>query len=123
VESTIFGHEKGAFTGATAQAPPPCHPNPGGVIAQGDRISIEDLPERVRDTEPTTQVDVEPARDGEINLKAEMQRHEADLLLKALRQCDWDRKKAAMLLGLPIRTLAHKMQVHGIRKTSYEKAD
>ena len=93
------------------------------VIAQGDRISIEDLPERVRDTEPTTQVDVEPGQEGEINLKAEMQRHEADLILKALRQCDWDRKKAATLLGLPIRTLAHKMQVHGIRKTSYEKDD
>jgi len=93
------------------------------VIAQGDRISIEDLPERVRDVEPTTQVDVEPARGGEINLKTEMQRHEADLILKALGQSDWDRKKAAALLGLPIRTLAHKMQVHGIRKTSYERAD
>ena len=96
------------------------------VIAQGDRISVEDLPERVRETEPTTQVtqvDTEPAREGEINLKAEMQRHEADLILKALRQSDWDRKKAAALLGLPVRTLAHKMQSHGIRKTSYEKSD
>ncbi len=96
------------------------------VIAQGDRISIEDLPERVRDVEPTTQVtqvETEPEGEGEINLKAEMQRHEADLILKALRQSDWDRKKAAVLLGLPVRTLAHKMQVHGIRKTSYEKSD
>jgi DNA-binding NtrC family response regulator/pSer/pThr/pTyr-binding forkhead associated (FHA) protein len=96
------------------------------VIAQGDRISTEDLPERVRDTEPTTQVtqvETEPAPEGEINLKSEMQRHEADLILKALRQSDWDRKKAAALLGLPIRTLAHKMQAHGIRKTSYEKPD
>jgi DNA-binding NtrC family response regulator len=96
------------------------------VIAQGDRISIEDLPERVREAEPTTQVtqvETEPVREGEINLKAEMQRHEAELILKALRQSDWDRKKAAALLGLPVRTLAHKMQSHGIRKTSYEKAD
>jgi two-component system response regulator AtoC len=93
------------------------------VIAQGDRISIEDLPERVRESEPTTQVDVEPGQEGEINLKAEMQRHEADLILKALRQCGWDRKEAAALLGLPVRTLAHKMQVHGIRKTSYEKSE
>jgi two-component system response regulator AtoC len=93
------------------------------VIAQGDRISIEDLPERVRDVEPTTQVDLEPVGEGEINLKAEMQRHEADLILKALRQSDWDRKQAAALLGLPVRTLAHKMQTHGIRKTSYEKSE
>jgi DNA-binding NtrC family response regulator len=93
------------------------------VIAQGDRISVEDLPERVRDIEPATQVDIEPVGDGEINLKSEMQRHEADLILKALRQCDWDRSEAAKLLGLPLRTLAHKMQVHGIRKTSYEKSD
>jgi DNA-binding NtrC family response regulator len=93
------------------------------VIAQGDRISVEDLPERVRDVEPATQVDIEPVGDGEINLKSEMQRHEADLILKALRQSDWDRKQAATMLGLPVRTLAHKMQIHGIRKTAYEKSD
>ena len=49
------------------------------------------------------------------------QRIEADLILKALRKKDWDRKAAARCLGVPLRTLAHKMQQHGIKKIAYGK--
>ena len=51
-----------------------------------------------------------------MNLRVEFARFEAEQILRALQRCDWDRKGAAQLLGLPLRTLAHKMQVHGIRK-------
>ena len=52
---------------------------------------------------------------------AELERYEADLILKALEQNGWDRKQAARSLGLPLRTLAHKMQSHGIRRIGYTK--
>jgi two-component system, NtrC family, response regulator AtoC len=99
------------------------------VIAQDEKITIEDLPEKVRELEtgaPEPQESSTSIRDhdhgDEINLKAEMNRYEAELILRALRSCNWDRKNAARSLGLPVRTLAHKMQAHGIKKIAYEKS-
>ncbi len=96
------------------------------VIADNNRISIDDLPERVREIGPISQ-SVEPV-DGalqgddlpnaeEIDLKAEMSRHEARLIVNALRRADWDRADAAKSLGLPVRTLAHKIQQYGIKRS------
>jgi DNA-binding NtrC family response regulator len=39
-----------------------------------------------------------------------------------LRACGWSREKAAHALGLPLRTLAYKMQCYDIRKAEYQKA-
>ncbi len=58
----------------------------------------------------------------ELNLKAELGRHEAELILAALRDSGWDRNEAARRLGLPVRTLAHKMQTHKIKRAHYEMA-
>jgi len=93
------------------------------VIAQADAIGVEDLPEKIRaledggdrrSSEESTEPVAEP-EDLEVNLKAEMNQHEASLILKALEACDFDRKEAARTLGIPLRTLAHKMQTHGIK--------
>ncbi|MBW1808156.1 MAG: hypothetical protein JRJ87_08175 [Deltaproteobacteria bacterium] len=99
------------------------------VIAQGTTISIEDLPEKIRNLEDDTPAAQSPddpagdqaAQDDQLNLKSEMNRLEAELILGALRENDWDRKKAARALGLPVRTLAHKMQTHNIKKIAYQK--
>ncbi|HUU01140.1 MAG TPA: sigma 54-interacting transcriptional regulator [Myxococcota bacterium] len=98
------------------------------VIAQGEKITIEDLPEKVREIElPVGQSESEDSGnnslpgEGEINLKLEMERHEATLILEALRAHGWDRKETARALGLPVRTLAHKMKTHGIKKVAYQK--
>ena len=40
---------------------------------------------------------------------------EADLIKDALEKTGWDRREAAQRLGLPLRTMAHKMRQHGIR--------
>jgi len=93
------------------------------VIAQGERIGVEDLPEKVCDDGQESPAEIETEEDSDINLKNELNRYEADLILKALRQCAWDRNQAAIALGLPVRTLAHKMRAHGIRKTSYQRSD
>jgi DNA-binding NtrC family response regulator len=103
------------------------------VISNGRVISVDDLPEPIRglatasiltDTEPTDHSESggnDP--DFEVNLRAETQRLETRLVIKALEKTGGDRAKAAKLLGLPIRTLSHKMQVLGIKRPGYEKAD
>jgi DNA-binding NtrC family response regulator len=97
------------------------------VIAAGSMIDVEDLPERVRDLGPQLEAPAEGDSEAaggcgaagapdEINLKAELARHEAELIQKALDAAGWDRNLAARRLGLPLRTLSHKIQVHGLRK-------
>ena len=87
------------------------------VLAWGDDIDVADMPE-------TVEIAPAPTRyDGvtEINLRTEVASYEADLILAALRAADWDRKEAARRLGLPVRTMAHKMKAHGIRRKAYEQ--
>ncbi len=102
------------------------------VIAEGEQIQVEDLPDRIRtgtthtgrvpigtDPEPAGAAAPEPIAD----LKAEVARYEAALILRALEDCDGDRTRAAEQLGLPVRTLAYKMKAHGIRKATYDRDD
>jgi DNA-binding NtrC family response regulator len=95
------------------------------VIAQGSMIEVADLPERVRRLEPSSRgLDVHDASglkecDDDLpevmNLKAEVQRYEALLIEKVLKRVDWDRKAAANSLGLPLRTLAHKILLYDLK--------
>jgi len=89
------------------------------VIALDDVITAADLPEQVRELHPPSPLS--PATDTvealpPADLKAELGRVEATLIRDALARADWDRKLAADLLGIPTRTLSHKMQVLGIRR-------
>jgi DNA-binding NtrC family response regulator len=83
------------------------------VIAQEKAITTDDLPERVRDLQPPEPA---PEPEGDIDLKVEVNRYEAKLIVRALDRCKWDRTVAAQTLGIPLRTLSHKMQVYGIKK-------
>jgi DNA-binding NtrC family response regulator len=51
-------------------------------------------------------------------LKARVQRYEARLIRAALEAAGWNRAEAAKALGLPLRTLAHKIKVLEIEKPS-----
>ena len=101
------------------------------VIATGGQLCVEDLPEPLRELGKPTDATLEepqpaaPGEDdaGELNLRVEVAKFEAGLILRALRACSWDRKTAAQLLGLPLRTLAHKMQLHNIRRVTYSGPD
>jgi len=102
------------------------------VLAVGDEIGFEDLPEPLRRLgegegadvrggfdEPvlgaaTTELSVAGA--DNLDLRAEVGRYEADLILRALLECAWDRNAAAKWLGIPVRTLSHKMTAHGIQR-------
>jgi len=118
------------------------------VIARGDHVTQADLPQRVREgvrlTEPTptpafqtgasaqpgamvrtptpTQP-VQPVTGDTLDFKVQMQRHEAQLILDALRRCDWNRTEASQLLNMPVRTLSHKINQHGIKRLGYGLED
>jgi DNA-binding NtrC family response regulator len=104
------------------------------VITHSERITIEDLPQRVLDhargltagaKRPSTEQEDEQGTQGSLDLddgvdfKTRMQRLEAQVILEALRQADWNRAEAAQLLQMPVRTLSHKINQHGIKKLGY----
>ena len=45
-----------------------------------------------------------------------MRRYEARLILQALHKHDGNQTEAAKTLGLPLRTLVHKLKEYGIKK-------
>ncbi len=100
------------------------------VLAEQGSISIDDLPEKIRAIDEgvnSTDMPLATARpranEAIANLKSEMQRYECGLILTALEQNDWNRSAAAHSLGIPLRTLAHKIQLHGIKRLSGGSAD
>ncbi len=94
------------------------------VIAHGDEVGVDDLPEGIRQLASDSDLGPGSPRSDpsgadtvvEINLRAELQRHEAELIVRALDATDWQRAEAAERLGLPLRTLAHRMKLLGIRR-------
>jgi DNA-binding NtrC family response regulator len=93
------------------------------VIAPEASITVDDLPLSMRDAEGMVPAVAElphaPESSGgfqEVNLRAELDRVEADHIRRALHHTGWDRNEAAKLLGLPLRTLARKIQAHGLKK-------
>ncbi len=105
------------------------------VIAYDETITVDELPEPVRAlatpgappiaaAPPAASAAAEGAGEADgaaVNLKDELGRVEADLILTALRRASWNREEAARALGLSLRTLARRMAAHGIRRVSYER--
>ncbi|WP_437573777.1 sigma 54-interacting transcriptional regulator [Sorangium sp. So ce887] len=100
------------------------------VIAEGEWIAEEDLPERARAAPPpvATEVEREPPCDGvELTaaapegdfLKARLQRCEAELIVQALRKAGGSQTEAARALGMPLRTLVYKLKALGIKRLGY----
>jgi transcriptional regulator with GAF, ATPase, and Fis domain len=56
-------------------------------------------------------------------LKERADRFEADTLLAALRETDWNVADAARKLDLPLRTMQHKMKMHGIKRGGFSLGD
>jgi DNA-binding NtrC family response regulator/pSer/pThr/pTyr-binding forkhead associated (FHA) protein len=101
------------------------------VIAEGATVTIDDLPRplaqlahqrRVSGPAPLAGAAPEGGVGGEtderwpddIDLRAELDRFESRVLRVFLERAGGDRKEAARHLGLPYRTLSHKMMVLGL---------
>ncbi|MDC3959758.1 sigma 54-interacting transcriptional regulator [Polyangium jinanense] len=90
------------------------------IVAEGNTITLGDLPERVRDgARPASP---SPARraaaplDDQADLRERVQRYESELIQEALRQAGGNQTEAARRLRMPLRTLVHKLKALGIRR-------
>lgn len=102
----------------------------GVVIARGDMITLDDLPERIRETSIVSSASIPPGAqppqmsshglDADVDykerLRREMQRYERELITNALSAAGGNVTEAAKALKIPVRTLAHKMQTLGIKR-------
>jgi DNA-binding NtrC family response regulator len=115
----------------------------------GDTIEVEHLPDEIRGAnghslvvpaaprqaapasssapaEPTAEAAPVIAAGGDgarIGLKQQMMDYERRVILDALRRTNGNRRRAAALLRTPLRTLARKIRVHGIRTRAELEAD
>jgi transcriptional regulator with GAF, ATPase, and Fis domain len=103
------------------------------VIAQGDTLTVDDLPERIRALSmrppPLPRVGLDGG-DGASSsspvesalsvlsgdFRTRMERLEAEVLTQALREAGWNQTEAARQLQMPLRTLVYKIKMHGIRR-------
>jgi DNA-binding NtrC family response regulator len=94
------------------------------VIAQGDVITADDLPERLRAAPPEPGIPARPSgapppgagRTPQEDFRTRMDRLESEVLTEALREADWNQSETARRLRMPLRTLVYKIRAHGIRK-------
>src|SRR5439155_151670 len=84
------------------------------ALSRDGIITAADLPERVRSQTPSPTAP--PQGDFKQRVRDQMARYETDLILDALKQSGGNQAAAARLLGMPIRTLTHKMQILGTKK-------
>jgi DNA-binding NtrC family response regulator len=85
------------------------------VIAQSDRVTVDDLPERLRAVRGPAAED-EAAVPGDPDFRERVERFEVDLIVGALRQTSWNQTEAARRLQMPLRTLVHKLRAYRIRR-------
>jgi two-component system response regulator AtoC len=84
------------------------------VLADGEMIEEEDLPEIVRDPDSTIRVSSENLSSDELSVKkrtAELERH---LIARALEVTEGNRTRAADLLDLSYRALLYKIRDYGL---------
>jgi transcriptional regulator with GAF, ATPase, and Fis domain len=103
------------------------------VIAQGDTLVVDDLPERIRALSlrppPLPRISLDEIDTSSAisplelaltgiggDFRTRMERLEAELLTHALREAGWNQTEAARQLQMPLRTLVYKIRMHGIRR-------
>jgi DNA-binding NtrC family response regulator len=88
------------------------------VLAEHNVITLGELTERVRGAPPAAAAAPPEAGEGPIgDYKEHVRRYEIELIIKALAAHNGNQTEAARALQLPLRTLVHKIQTYGIRKT------
>jgi len=84
-----------------------------GVLSRNDEIGLEDLPEAL-----TAGIAAPPpnATASSQPFKNRNRHYEMELIIDALRRAEGNQTAAAKLLGMPLRTLVHKIKQYGIKK-------
>ena len=90
------------------------------ILASGPAIGADDMrlqsEASARRATPTLRVTM-PA-DGK--LKDRVRAYEAELIIDALKQHGWNQTETARALNMPVRTLAHKIQLYGLKDRFHE---
>ena len=84
------------------------------VLAEGKTIRLVDLTDRIRSggrAGSSSEAQELPA-----DYREHVRNYETELILRALHRSNGNQTEAARALGLPLRTLVHKIQTYGIKK-------
>ena len=84
------------------------------VLASGPEIVLDDLPEQLRSTTPAAGSAGPALPPDGISLNAAVDRLERDLIGQALDRTQWNKNRAAQLLGLNRTTLLEKIKKRGL---------
>ncbi len=87
------------------------------VLADGELVRFSDLPDSLRG---------DPERKNTLNLNLppegiSLEGIEKELILMALKKCDWNQSRAAQYLDLSRKTLIYRMEKFGLRREDDEK--
>jgi two-component system response regulator AtoC len=85
------------------------------VLAEGGTIRLTDLTDRIRGGSRAHAPEAD-STDVPADYKDHVRKFEAELILRALHKHNGNQTEAARALGLPLRTLVHKIQTYGIKK-------
>jgi two-component system, NtrC family, response regulator AtoC len=88
------------------------------VIARGEWIELDDLPRRLIEARVLSDEPAAASLRGD--LRESVRRYETDLVMQALARTGGSRTQAAELLGIPLRSLAHRMKVLGIKRGEHQ---
>jgi DNA-binding NtrC family response regulator len=86
------------------------------VLAEGNAIALDDLGERIRAGSQVAVPELQPSGELSVDYKDHLRKYETDLILRALHRTNGNQTEAAKALGLPLRTLVHKIHTYGIKK-------
>ena len=86
------------------------------VLAEGKAITVDELADRVRGGTRPSEPQAGDAEGESSDYREHVRRYEAKLILAALHKANGNQTEAARALGLPLRTLVHKIRVYGIKK-------
>lgn len=87
------------------------------VIARGEEVTVEDLPDRVQAAYTSTQLEDDPSSTAlsAKDIKARMQGYEGKMIEDALRGAGGSQTEAARRLEMPLRTFVRKLKALGLK--------
>jgi len=90
------------------------------ILAAGPAIGADDMrvQSEVQPRRATPTLRVAQPVDGK--LKDRVRAYEAELIIDALKQHGWNQTETARALNMPVRTLAHKIQLYGLKERFHE---
>ena len=86
------------------------------VLAEGKTIQVSDLGERITRAQEASALPSTDDGDVPRDYREHLRKYEAQLIVKALHKFGGNQTEAAKALGLPLRTLVHKLGLYGIKK-------